>query len=184
MRKCIFVCMKAHPEMTTVRHFIETIRLERDFKGYAAYFKQNPDALHELIALTGSNEAHPVPEYASWILTHLPDEGVDISGHKVLLTQIFLSTENESVLRNVTRVLQKVAYDEALETAVFDRCMSILCSSVHKVAAQAFALNLLIRFVRKYPGLRPEVLQTAELHSRGKTAAYQTALGRFKKQTA
>ncbi len=155
---------------------IERYLENKKLRTMVTYFGARRDLRVDLLKLMNGARPYPFPEHASWVVSHTGKKRDYWQPYLIDLVEIFLLTENHTILRNVAKAIKKLGVPEDLETAVIDRCLEIISKSENKVAAQVYAMHILIPFSKRYPELKDEIVQVIEMHSKGKTAAYLIAM--------
>jgi len=146
-------------------------------------FLRDPQKLKDLVQIVINGEEYPLQEYASYALTHLFKQGYDLSEYQKDFIKIILSSENQSVLRNICLILSRSELSSFKESELMDRCIAFISDPKNKVALHVYSIYILIEFVQKYPELKGEFLDLIELNERGKTPAYFIAKRNFLSET-
>lgn len=168
-----------------IRDLVLEIRTSKIlFKEYQEYFRSNPKEYKNLIELIIEEEAYPIPEYASWILSHLCkiDASVVQLFYNTIVDKLFI-TKNQSVKRNLINVLDHLELGYYRESELIDLLLSFLNDFENKVAVQVYSIQVLTKFVAKYPELKSEVAEVVELNSENKSPAYSASSRKFYKKT-
>jgi len=160
------------------------IRGKRNFEELQVYFAKHPKKLEELIQLVTNEEPYPLEEYGSWILVHLcktqPEQIQPYYNHMV---DIAFKSRNQSVMRNVVNVVHHLKITDYRESEYVDLLINFVQDYENKVAVQVYSIYVLAQFVKKYPELKPEILEIIDLHADGKSAAYRSSVRNFLKMT-
>lgn len=167
-----------------IREKILEVRTERDKQKFITYFRAHPDQLNELVHLVLKLEPYPYKEYGSWILTHLSkSDQLNLQHLYPSFVDLLFKTDDQSVLRNVLRCLNFLEITEYRESEFIDLLIGFIRDYSNKVALQVYSIYMLIPFVKKYPELKSEILETIHLYSKNKTAAYTIAQRNFIQST-
>lgn len=163
-----------------IRERLLGIRVERNFKAFQKYFKEHPAEYKNLIELINTKEAYPIPEYASWVLTHLckTDAKKVQTFYKKIIDQLFV-IENQSVRRNLINVIDHLILTDYRESELVDLLISFIQDFENKVAVQVYSMQVLTKFVKKYPELKIEIGEVIDLNSENKSPAYSAASRKF-----
>jgi len=167
-----------------IRDKVLGIRAERNFTVFQKYFKEYPNEITDLVQLINKKEAYPIPEYASWILVHLckSDASTIQPFYKTIIDQLF-GTENQSVRRNLINVIDHIIIQDYKESELIDLLISFIQDFENKVAVHVYSMQVLTKFVQKYPELKPEIEEVIHLNSENKTPAYSTGMQKFQRKT-
>jgi len=167
-----------------IREILLGIRVERNFKAFQKYFKEHPAEYKNLIGLINTKEAYPIPEYASWVLTHLckTDAKKVQSFYNSIVDQLFI-TKNQSVRRNLINVIDHLILTDYKESELIDLLISFIQDFENKVAVQVYSMQVLTKFVKKYPELKIEIGEVIDLNSENKSPAYSAASRKFYRKT-
>ncbi len=141
-----------------VKELIDKEYKTREFTRLDIRFIENPSDISKLVEVAGSNEPHPYPEYASWLLVHITRKSpqlIEPFQHKYIDT--ILSSSNQSVLRNLLNSCVSLPLIEHEESAFLDRLLDFVKDDTNKVALQVYGLYKLEQFVEKYPEILPEI---------------------------
>lgn len=165
-----------------IREKILEIRTTFDKSAFVDYFVQRPNELDELMKCIFRLEEYPFKEYASWILIHISQSGkVDLSAYYNELIDVLFKTDDQTVLRNVTRSLHQFKVTDYRESEFIDLLISFIQNYDNKVALQVYSMYILAEFIKKYPELKEEIVQIIALHRTGKTVSYGAAERNFHK---
>ena len=160
------------------------IRTNRNFEELQAYFSSHPKKLDELVELVINQEAYPISEYGSWILLHhskyYPEQ---LRRYYNAFVDLVFNSKNQSVLRNVVNIIQRLGICEYRESELIDRLISFIRDAENKVALHVYSIYVLAQFVQKYPELKSEIQEVIALNNIEKSAAYKIAMRNFDKLT-
>jgi hypothetical protein len=166
-----------------VKELIDKEYKTREFTRLAIRFIENPSDISKLVEVAGSNEPHPYPEYASWLLIHITRKSpqlIEPFQHKFIDT--ILSSSNQSVLRNLLNSCVSLPLIEHEESAFLNRLLDFIKDDTNKVALQVYRLYKLEQFVEKYPEILPEINGILELkESEILQPAMRVAIRNFRK---
>lgn len=139
--------------------------------------KQRPELIEWVIDLLKNGQKAEAMK-ASWLLTHLWD--ADQSFFIEIQNQIIeavLSTSDDSVRRNLLRMIDGFSLSEDQQGMLFEPCLEWMVSEKYAVAVRANAMQILYRIALREPDLIPELEQqisslmdysSAGIRSRGK----------------
>lgn len=163
-----------------IRSKILSIRRERDKSSFISYFKQHHGQLDLLISEISELSEYPYKEYASWILTHLARTGeLNIQQYYTTIVDTILSTNDQTVLRNLVNTFTELELEDYRETELMDQLIQFLQDPKNKVALHVYSIYALIKFVKKYPELFQEIEAVIDHNQRGKSAAFHVARRNF-----
>jgi hypothetical protein len=166
-----------------IRERVLQIRSKRDKSELVNHFVQTPSDIPKLLQLIKDLEPYPNKEYASWSLIHLiKSKQLDLQHLYNDLVGILYTTDDQSVLRNVTCCLSHLKITEYRESEFIDLLILFIQTFENKVALQVYSMRILILFCKKYPELTPEIMEVIDLNQEGKTAAYGSARRDFIKK--
>lgn len=167
-----------------IRDKVLEIREGRNFEEFQKYFRENPKAYKKLIELILKEEAYPVPEYASWILTHLcKTDAPNLQPFYAKIVDRLFINENQTVRRNLINVVDHLEITNYRESELIDLLISYINDFENKVAVQVYSIQVLTKFIKKYPELKSEVAEVIELNSENKSPAYSASSRKFYKKT-
>jgi len=167
-----------------LRSKVLEIRNERNFPRFKNYFRANPKEIKYLVQLINEKEAYPIPEYASWILTHLAKgnpESIQLF-YKRIVDELFIN-KNPSVRRNLIGVIDSLELTNYKESDFIDLLISFIQDFENKVAVQVYSIQVLTKFVHQYPELKEEILEIIVLHSENKSPAFSASMRKFLRKT-
>jgi hypothetical protein len=84
-----------------------------------------------------------------------------------------IETNDQSLLRNILKVLEYHNIPENHEGLVYDICIKLFTDLKADIAPRAFAITLALKVVIKYPELRTEFLEMLNIIKPDKSAAIQ-----------
>jgi hypothetical protein len=127
------------------------------FIGLANKINSSKDTL-ELMHLIRDENEYPIPEYGSWLLLHIskknPKQIFPIE-HEMI--DLFLKSENQSVLRNIISALLFVPLSTYREGEFLDKLIHVLNDDKNKIALQVNSLYKLIEFTKRIPEIYSEI---------------------------
>lgn len=165
-----------------IKEKILEIRTTRDKSAFADYFVKRPKEFNELMGCILNLDEYPYKEYASWILIHISQSGkIELQSYYPQLVDLLFKTDDQTVLRNVTRSLHQFTITEYRESEFIDLLISYIQNYENKVALQVYAMYILADFIKRYTELKEEISEIIALHRNGKTAAYKSAERNFHK---
>jgi hypothetical protein len=130
------------------------------------YFLERKYGVETLIKYAASEESYPLPDYSSWVITHLVKEFPNqMKDHQQQLIDAFLISENQTVLRNISVGLILLPLIEYREGELYDGLIKYLLNPDNKVALHVNCIYKLIQFVKKYPELKSEITSVVELRT-------------------
>lgn len=142
----------------TVKAYIQSLRYGQEKVDLTSFFIKNETHSKELIHLALSEEAYPMPEYASWKAVHVQKLKKDIwfPYHVPIVDQI-LKTKNQTVLRNLLNLLQNHPISTYKEGELIDFLFQNIQNDDFKVAVHVYSIYLLFPFFKVYPELIKEL---------------------------
>lgn len=163
-----------------IRSIVLEIRNERNFPKFQDYFRTHPKEIKDLVQLINEKEAYPIPEYASWILTHLckSDSQSIQPFYSTIVNHLFI-TKNQSVRRNLINVIDHLEISNYKESELIDALISFIQDFDNKVAVQVYSIQVLTKFIFRYPELKEEITELIVLHSENKSPAYSASMRKF-----
>lgn len=165
-----------------IREKILEIRTAFDKTAFVDYFNNRPKEFDELMQCIFNLEEYPIKEYASWILIHVSQSGkIELQNYYPQLVDVLFRTDDQTVLRNVSRSLHQFQVTDYRESEFVDLLISFIQNYENKVALQVYSMYLLAQFIKKYPELKEEIAQIIALHRNGKTSSYGAAERNFHK---
>ena len=164
-------------EQMDIREKILEIRTVFDKPAFVDYFTTRPKEFDDLM-----NCIFNLEEYASWILIHVSQTGkLDLQPYYPQLVDILFKTQDQTVLRNVSRSLHHFHVTDYRESECVDLLISFIQNYENKVALQVYAMYILAQFIKRHPDLKAEISEIIALHRTKKTAAYHSAERNFHK---
>lgn len=148
------------------------------------YFLERKYGIETLLKYASSKENYPLPEYSSWVITHLvksfPERMTDF---QPLLIDSFLLSDNQTVLRNITAGFIHQPLIEYREGEFYNTLIKHLLNPHNKVALHVNCIYKLIQFAKKYPDLTEEIASCIEIRTEeNKQASLISAGKKFKKK--
>ncbi len=129
----------------------------------ANMFIDHPDKIPELIDYIKFNDLK-ITMRASWILGTLWEiEPQLLRNHQYTLVQIVLSTESDSVRRNLLRIIETMPLPDEFLGSLFDICLKWTKSEQFAIAVRAFSMQVLYRICCLEPDLTSEVMEQINL---------------------
>ena len=166
-----------------IRERVLQIRSKREKGELVNHFVQTPSDIAKLFQLITDLQAYPNKEYASWSLIHLcKSDQLNLQYLYNDLVDILYTTDDQSVLRNVTCCLGHLKITDYRESEFIDLLILFIQTFENKVALQVYSMRILILFCKKYPELTPEIMEVIDLNQEGKTATYGSARRNFIKK--
>lgn len=167
-----------------VKERVLEIRKERNFEAFEKHLIQHPNELSQMVQLIFDQEEYPYAEYSSWILVHFAKKHPEkvIPFYEGLIDVLFKS-KNQSVLRNVTNIIQSLSITDYRESDLIDLLIGFIQDYENKVALQVYSMYALIQFTKRYPELKNEIIEIIEINAEGKSAAYRAAHRNYLKKT-
>lgn len=163
-----------------IKEKVREIRVVRDKQAFVAHFSRSKDDLDDLVNLTLNLAEYPYKEYSSWVLVHLcKSKTTDLQYLYPEFVDLLFKTDNQSVLRNVVNCLCQMEITDYRESDLIDQLIKFIQDHENKVALQVYSMFLLVQFIKKYPELKPEIVEIIDFNKRGKTAAYSSATRKF-----
>ncbi len=147
------------------------------------YFLERKYGVETLIKYAASNEDYPLPDYSSWVVTHLvknfPGQMKD---HQPQMIDAFLESGNQTVLRNLSAGFILLPLTEYREGELYDNLLKHLMNPDDKVALHVNCIYKLIQFARKYPELIPEMESVVDIRTeQNKQASLLSVSKKFRK---
>lgn len=167
-----------------IRQKILEIRSAQDRSTFGVYFANRPEEFQELLACFFNLDEYPYKEYASWMLIHISQsKRIDLQSYYPQFVDLLFKTNDQTVLRNITRTLHDFTVTNYRESEFIDLLIGFVQDHNNKVALHVYSIYLLAQFVRHYPELKAEISEVIALHRVGKSAAYFSSERNFHKLT-
>lgn len=148
------------------------------------YFLERKYGIETLIKYAASTENYPLPDYSSWVVTHLVKEFPEhMKDYQPQIIDAFLESKNQTVLRNlaVAFILQPLI--DHREGELYDALITHLLNSNNKVALHVNCIYKLIQFVQKYPELKEEINSCIQIRlEAGASASLKSVCKKFAKK--
>lgn len=145
-------------------------------------FLKDRSKIDELVRITKNLEEYPLKEYASYALTHLQKQKVDLAPYRNTFIDILFLTDNQSVLRNLSNIVYQLPFDDYRESEFFDLLLSFIKNPANKVALHVYSIYNLIHFAKRYPELIEEIRLIIHDKASQKSPAYKVAIRNFEKK--
>lgn len=169
---------------SSTKDFILNIRETREPSIYLNHILEYPKIITELIHYSATDHNYPFQEYASWILVFVArQEPKLLKNHYQDFVEILLSVQNQSTLRNVTKVIEQIGIQKYKESELLNFLVGSIENNSNKVALQVYSMQILLQFLTLYPELKHEFTALIELHSTNKTPAYFAGMRFFIKNS-
>ena len=163
-----------------VLEYIGQCRYNKGGAKRIAPFLENPAYLKELVNISCSDLPHPYPEYASWLLLNVCKKRhalIEPYIHQII-DRVLLSP-NQSVLRNLTSLLNYFPVGSYREGELLDKLLEFIRNDSNKVALFVYAIYLLAKFTIKYPEIKPEILGVIENKQHTLTPAVRVGIRNY-----
>lgn len=168
--------------MEEVRTFLlKEFRWAMDRQKLLAPFLNDSAKIDALVQITKNLEEYPLKEYASYALTHLQKQHVDLSPYRNTFIDVLFLTDNQSVLRNLSNIINQLPFDNYRESEFFDLLLSFIKNPTNKVALHVYSIYNLIHFAKHYPELIEEIRMVIHDKTEQKSPAYKVAVRNFEK---
>jgi hypothetical protein len=163
-----------------VTELIDKTYRTQNFPKNAELFIREPKYIQELVNVAISDISYPYPEYASWLLPHINKENdrLLIPFQEQLIDRI-LTSENQSVLRNLVNTIQSLPLIDYRESELLNRLINFISDDRNKVALFVYALYKLIQFVKKYPEIDFEIKSILSLKQEPLKPAMRIAIRNY-----
>jgi hypothetical protein len=166
--------------MEYVHEFLKEFRWGHDKSNYVERFSKDPKDLDNLVQVVVELQEYPYKEYASYLMTHMvKSKKIDFQPYYNQLVDVLFKTKDQTVLRNVTNVINHSKITDYRESDFIDLLIGFVQDPKNKVALHVYSIYVLVQFVKKYPELKGEIEQIIALNAEGKTAAYRIATRNF-----
>ncbi len=167
-----------------IRELLLGLKTDRNFDLIRSYFRKSPEKLPLLIDLINDSEKYPFASYASWALTHLCKTQVkDIQPHYKKIVDALFVIKDQSARRNLLCTLDHLSLTSYKEGKLLDKLVGFIENHENKVAVHVYAMRLLAKLVKKYPELKPEMVELLGLYAENKTPAYASGMKNFFRMT-
>ncbi len=147
------------------------------------YFLERKYGVETLIKYSASRETYPLPDYSSWVVTHLVKEFPErMKDYQPQIIDAFLLSENQTVLRNLAVAFLLQPLIEHREGELYDSLIKHLLNADNKVALHVNCVYKLIQFVKKYPELKDEVDSCVQIRlEKSTTPSFKSVCKKFYK---
>lgn len=143
------------------------------------YFMERKYGVETLLKYAASKEAYPLPDYASWVITHLVKNFPDQMGdYQPQLIDAFLISDNQTVLRNLAVGFILLPLIDYREGELYDALIRHLMTPDDKVALHVNCIYKLIQFAQKYPELIHEIQPVIKIRTEQNKQASLSAAGK------
>ncbi len=148
------------------------------------YFLERKYGVETLLKYSASTEEYPLPDYSSWVVTHLvknfPNQ---MLSYQPLLIDAFLQSTNQTVLRNISVGFIHQPLIDYKEGELYDTLIRHLLNNENKVALHVNCIYKLIQFATKHPDLIEEINSCIDiLLENNKQASLVSVCKKFKKK--
>lgn len=155
MRKIIYL---------NIKDLILETYIERDIVKVTSIIIENPVYINDLIYVINTVSEHPYPQYGSWLLHHVLKKDTKILKTYINeIIDIVLTSNNPSVLRNLTASIILIPLNEYKESELLERLIFLLQHSESKPALRVNSIYKLIQFTQKYPDIKSEILNILDI---------------------
>jgi hypothetical protein len=143
-------------------------------------FLENQKYLEELARIACSDMKHPYPEYASWLLLNVcKKEKALIEPFLEQIIDRVLSTSNQSVLRNLTNILNFFPISKYREGELLDKLIQFIKNDSNKPALFVYSIYVLAKYTLKYPDIKSEILGIIENKQNALTPAIRIGIRNY-----
>jgi len=128
------------------------------------YFLERKYGIETLIKYAASTEDYPLPDYSSWVLTHLVKEfPAHLQEYQPMLIDAFMESKNQTVLRNLSAGFIHQPLVEHRQGEFYDALIQHLLQPENKVALHVNCIYKLIQFSKQFPELTNEIWSCIEI---------------------
>lgn len=167
-----------------IRERIIAFRNSRDRRSAITYLVDHPEELEALIKIITNLEEYPLKEYGSWFLLHvIKANRTKMQPYYPVLVDILFTTNDQTVLRNITCCLSELEITDYRESELIDLLISFVQDTKNTVALHVYSIYVLIQFCQKYSELTQEIMEIIELNQEEKSAAFRVAKRNFLQKT-
>lgn len=166
-----------------VKQIINTTRQEFSLEKTLNFLKQHPSEIKELVDLATNETKYPLPDYSSWVLIHLTEQNkMEVEKHLPQLIDAILQSDNQTVLRNLLKVISFYPTIKYREEELINRLFDFLIQPEHKVALVVYGAYYLQKYFTIYPEFKSELIETLKIKlEKEKSPAVAAALKKIQK---
>lgn len=170
--------------MPTPEEILQELHKKRDFQKHLSYFEKDKKLVEVFIGYCKATD-YPKPEYASWLFSHLAAKQPQaLYKHYFELIDIWIASENHTLHRNLLKTITLLPFKPYREGEFLDALIEHLSNTETKVAVKAYAMDLLLHFVKRYPEIIPELKSSVEAQFENSTPGFKARGKKFLKQIA
>ena len=167
-----------------LKNFLLDFHKTRNINYCVRFFHEKTFKVGDLLEFISLNKEYPFPEYGSWLLSHIAQaDSSMVLPFRNQLIDLVLVEKNQSVLRNIVKIIESLGHSSYKETELLDRYISFIKEEDNKVALQAYSMYCLVPFIHKYPELKEELTALIQLKINEKSPAYKVAFKTFLNRT-
>ncbi len=168
--------------MKELKEILRTFRSNRDFTSLTEVLTENAIIREDLFQIIKNKTEYPYSEHASWILIHFTKAKPNLTQAKInLLIDILFESNNQTVLRNVLCTLNQLKLSDYRESELIDLLVNFILDKNNKVALHVYAIQMLVKFIKKYPDLKQEVDQVLTIQIDNASPAFISAVKSYHK---
>lgn len=170
--------------MPTPEEILKELHKKRDFKLYLPYFIKDKNLVERFISYCKETN-YPKPEYASWLFSHLAAQHPQVLyKHYFELIDIWISSKNHTLHRNLLKTIVQLPFKPYREGELLDKLIEHLNNTETKVAVKAYAMDMLMNFLKRYPEITPEIIESIENQFENASAGFKARGKRFIKEVS
>ena len=110
-----------------------------------------------LLFISGSDEKI-IPQRAAWVISELCDRNQDLLlPYLEYMTNIFYTTQNESVLRNFSRTLSLMPFDNKNLGQLLNRAFTLIENQMTPIAVRVHCITIVHRISKIEPDITNEL---------------------------
>ena len=161
-----------------IKEIIGTSRQDFSLEKTLDYLHQYPAEIQGLVDLATKEIKYPLPDYSSWALIHLANQNPkEVEKRLPQIIDGLLQSENQSVLRNLLKVVSLFPKIKYREEEFINRLFDFLTQPEHKIALVVYGAYQLHKYFDEYPEFKQEVVEILKMKiEKERSAAIAVAL--------
>lgn len=142
------------------------------------FLNENPKEIQSLLDLATKEKKYPLPDYSSWVLIHLSEKNpAQVEKHLPQIIDGFLASDNQSVLRNLLKVITLFPKNKHREEALINRLFDVFIEPQNKVALLVYSAYQLKKYFIEFPEFKNELVEILRMKlEKEKSPALKVAL--------
>jgi hypothetical protein len=166
----------------TLNHLLLSNHSKATTNGVIHWIGNDAERFKLLIELVVGNNII-LAQRAAWPMSYIVIEQPNlVYPHLNKLLDEVVKNVHPAIKRNTFRFLKEIEIPENSITKAIEACFVVVNNPKEPIAVICFAFYSLLKFARRFPELKNEILFAAELHQENKASGLQNTLKKVRKE--